>query len=190
MPPRKKCSACSQSNKPCDLRRPSCSRCSRRGVTCSYKPTSTLVFVDQNGYSADLSRRMDARKRHQPTLACFAGSRTVHRVLDRFFARLTAGQTCLGGQLFVVEAFEGASENDATYSAVTATAYADLAVSERHGEYATSALRAYGSTLQRLKASIGPATGPRDATLAVLIAIMIIDSYEVSTSPILWSVQA
>lgn len=190
MPPRKKCSACSQSNKPCDLRRPTCSRCLRRGVTCSYKSANTLVFVDQNDYSADLSRRMYARQRHHPTLVCFAGSRTVHRVLERFFARLVAGQTCLGGQLFVLEASESASESDAIYSAVVATAYADLAVSERHGEYATPALRAYVSTLQRLQGSIGPATRPRNATIALLIAIMVIDSYEVSTSPTLRNVQA
>lgn len=106
----------------------------------------------------------------------------MHRVLDRFFARLAAGQTCLGGQLFVVEAFEEASETDAIYSAVTATAYADLAVSERHGEYATPALRAYVSTLQRLQGSIGSATRPRNATIALLIAIMVIDSYEVFMS--------
>ena len=66
MPPRQRCESCHASQKSCDKKRPACGRCVARLKECIYQPSDTFSFVDQNGFSAELSRRAASRESHSP----------------------------------------------------------------------------------------------------------------------------
>lgn len=73
--------------------------------------------------------------------------------------------------------FAASSENSALRSVILATAYADLAVAERHGERGVSAHKAYFSALQRLRNELN--VPDFAATDGILGAVLALDAYEV-----------
>ncbi|KAK0901969.1 hypothetical protein LTR91_017058 [Friedmanniomyces endolithicus] len=107
------------------------------------------------------------------------------RVLNRFLSRWAAGSTCLGCQDFVVETYEASASDSAMRSAIEATAYADLVVADRHGDFASKSFRAYLTTLGRIQRQLRYLETSSDVWAgvrqAVLAAILVLDSYEVST---------
>ena len=178
--------------------------------------------MDQNAFSAGLSRRASRRARYSPASTVLLDVRqllpaerqaravespeaafirlhslghsriaappadTLHdRVLGRFLSRWTAGSTCLGCQDFVVEIYEASAPDGAMRSAIEATAYADLVVADRHGDLASKSFRAYLTTLGRIQRQLRYFETASDlgagVRQAVLAAVLVLDSYEVST---------
>ena len=203
MADRPRCEPCRLSGSLCDLQRPTCTECYARGIECVYHNDKAMnfTFVDQNDVAAVASRRAAARRsRGQKVIELDASLlegvqhgrgpqmqqlqlvtpmqfTLDNRVLQRFVARWSAGLTALGC-LESAEAISASSAKDsAIRSAILATAYADLAVSERHGDHGTASHRAYFGTLRRLKHEL---TIPGfAASNDVLAAVLTIDAYEV-----------
>jgi hypothetical protein len=73
--------------------------------------------------------------------------------------------------------FEASAADSAMRSAILATAYADLAVSERHGEHGMASHRAYFGTIRRLQQEL--ALPDFTASKYILAAVLAIDAYEV-----------
>lgn len=204
MPPRRRCGHCRASQKKCDGQRPACSRCSNRRLECSYEPADGWSFVDQNAFSADLSRR-SARRNRSPSHFCPSNSlitalttadRTAndiavfdippapiwdlnHRVLDRFMSRWTAGLTCLAGQNSLRTVYQQDPETSAMSAAILALSYADLTVFERQGDRASQSFLAYDKAICRIQSQLDLSKCDALTSEGALAAILVIDAYEV-----------
>lgn len=103
------------------------------------------------------------------------------RVLAHFFSRWAAGSTCLGSQSFISKLYESSAGHSAMRSAIEATAYADLAVVERHGIFATKSFLAYLTALRRMQSLLNDFSATGDVNRSeTLTAILTLDSLEVS----------
>lgn len=203
MPPRQRCQPCHISQKRCDRQRP-CERCAARGFDCRYIPNDTWAFVDQNAFSAELSRRKASRAQTSSVsrnsglkkliesnivLTCKLTRPPLwtldHRICSRLHGRWTTGLTCLGSQDPIWRVHESADETSPVRSAVLAVAYADLAVVEKHGDAASRSLHAYHETLRLIRAALERRD---DSSLTagdeMLCAILAIDSYEVGSDDV------
>lgn len=202
MPPRSRCENCRLAQRLCDQKRPRCSRCETKSKSCTYQEATSFQFVNQNSFSAELCRRA-ARSRDKTPLFVdldatplisrnvspqWPGDETIAplpqsletRILDRFFSRWMKGATCLGSQPFLSRLYKSSTNDDALKSAVIATAYADLAVFDRHGSHAKQSLQAYQVSLSRLRSYFNDCSQFGDYTSHMAYAaILALDSFEV-----------
>jgi hypothetical protein len=99
------------------------------------------------------------------------------RVIQRFVARWALKQTALGCLDSMPELLEASGDDSAMQKAILATAYADLAVYERHGERETRCYQAYSGSLRRLRDELSrPDFAASDGVLGAVLAI---DAFEV-----------
>lgn len=99
------------------------------------------------------------------------------RVLQRFIGRWFSGVTCLGCLDSMPTLLQTSNRESAMSKAILATAYADLAVLERHGDPGSKSYQAYFGTLQRLRHDLSdPLFAPSNEILAAVLAI---DAFEV-----------
>lgn len=164
-------------------------------------------FVDQNAAAAFASRRAASRRAREASrgrapipldvrvlqdtrssaspdqqyLDFQLGPRILHelddRVLQRFIARWSSGMTCLGCLDSMPAILQASNRDSAMSKAILATAYADLAVLERHGDPGSKSYQAYFGTLQRLRHDLAdPLFAPSNEVLAAVLAV---DAFEV-----------
>jgi hypothetical protein len=205
IPAQQRCEACRVSDHECDLQRPKCNRCTANAIACVYpRSRVNFTFVDQNNAAAIASRRgaqRRSRERKRQTAvpldtsileigrdtpirqgqsSQFAApilSTLDDRVVRRFISRWAAGQTSLGCLDSMPELFEASGQDSAMQTAIIATAYADLAAFERHGDQGRRCYQAYSGSLRRLQDELSnPDFVPSDSILAAVLAI---DAFEV-----------
>ena len=166
-----------------------------------------FTFVDQNEAAAIASRRAAHRRlrkngkrinipldvrfleigsyaptRHDPPpeLGLSILQTLDDRVIQRFVARWAARQTALGCLDSMPELLEASGEGSAMQRAILATAYADLAVYERHGGREANCYQAYSGSLRRLRDELSrPNFVASDSILAAVLAV---DAFEVRCS--------
>ena len=192
------CEACRISDTACDLGRPKCSSCTTRSLACVYPPSRDgYTFVDQNAVAAHASRRAANRRSRAPTASfplsireenpIVAGPATGlpapvlysldDRAIRRFFSRWAVGETCVNCIEFMPRLHEASGEDSPIRCAVLATAYADLAVSDRHGDHRSQSYGTYLKTLRRLQTQLlDPNFIPSDNIFAAILAV---DAFEV-----------
>jgi hypothetical protein len=208
VPVLQKCEACRTADNECDLQRPKCGRCTANSITCVYPATNVnFTFVEQNSVAAAASRRaahrrsrernrrttiaLDAslletgpdaatRQGQYPHFAASILHTLDHRVIQRFISRWAAGQTSLGCLDSMPDLLESSGQDSAMEKAILATAYADLAAFERHGDQWTKCYQAYFGTLRRLQDELSsPSFVASDNILGAVLAI---DAFEVGRS--------
>nr|OQO16260.1 hypothetical protein B0A51_17105 [Rachicladosporium sp. CCFEE 5018] len=97
------------------------------------------------------------------------------RVLTRFTARWATGNTCLGS----FDIYRTRKDSHAVQSAVRAVAYADLAVVERHNDFATKAVTTYLATLQSIQRLLDGSGGHIPSVSSdLLAAVLALDTLE------------
>lgn len=198
------CEACRASHGECDSQRPKCSRCTIHAILCVRPETAPgITFINQNDAAANASRRAAHRRAREKTrrtaipldirvletvqqastrleqplqLGGFILHSSDYRAMQRFVSRWAAGQTALGCLDSMPELLEASGQGSAMHKAILATAYADLAAFERHGDQGTKCYRAYSRSLQRLRDELSsPEFVASDSILATVLAI---DAFE------------
>ena len=204
-PGQQRCEACRVSGHECDFQRPRCGRCTANAIACNYAETRVdFTFVDQNNAAAIASRRgahrryrergrrtaipldtslletgQDApiRQGQSPHFATSILYTLDDRVVQRFIARWAAGQTSLGCLDSMPELYDSSGQDSAMQNAIIATAYADLAAFEHHGDQGTKCYQAYFGSLRRLQDELSNANFV--ASDSILAAVLAIDAFEV-----------
>lgn len=199
------CDACRASDSQCDLQRPRCGRCTANSGACIRREAPVdFAFVNQNEVAASASRRAahrrsrpssrrinipldvsilergtqpPARRDSFPQFSASILQTQDDRAIRRFVSRWAARQTSLGCLESMPELLEASGDDSALQKAILATAYADLAVFERHGDQIANSYRAYSGSLRRIRDEL---SNPNFvASDGVLAAILAIDAFEV-----------